>query len=254
MGAMTLTLLAPGSADPRHARDVAGLSGRLKVAGIASQVAYLDKHEPSPAQAAQALASDGAPTTTVVPLLVSPAYHARVDVPVAVRQMQQAAPDVATSLAEPVGLHPLILDACAELVGSADLPIDDRTGIIVATTGSRDLRAIAMMEDLIRRHGARIVERLGARSVRAAYLDGGRPMGCIRTLLTHVDGCRSFVVVTAVIADGTRRDRIVESADRHELPVVPGSLAGTNALADLVIARAGSAPVPLPAGRMPATR
>lgn len=239
-----ITLLAHGSPDARHARDVAALSGRLKLAGIPAQAAYLDHHAPSPGQAARALLAGGARSTTVVPLLVGSAYHARVDVPAAVRAMQAAAPELSVAAAAPIGLHPKLLEACAEIAAASGLPIDDRTGIVLATSGSRDVRSVAMTEDLVRRHAAGLLDRLGARAVRAAYLDGGRPMGCIRTLLARVDGCTSFVVVTAVVADGILRDRIVAAAQRHDLPVAPGALAGTNAIADLVVLRAGSAPAP----------
>ena len=37
---------------------------------------------------------------------------------------------------------------------------------------------------------------------------------------------------------------VVAAADRHDAPVTPGVLADTNALADLVVLRAGSAPAP----------
>ena len=47
---MSLTLLAHGSPDPRHARDVGSLVGRLKVAGVQTSAAYLDHHGPSSAQ------------------------------------------------------------------------------------------------------------------------------------------------------------------------------------------------------------
>jgi hypothetical protein len=59
-----------------------------------------------------------------------------------------------------------------------------------------------------------------------------------------VDGCTSFIVVPMVIADGILRDRIVTAASRHDTPVTPGVLADTNAMADLVVLRAGSAPEP----------
>ena len=78
--------------------------------------------------------------------------------------------------------------------------------------------------------------------MRAAYLDGGRPLGRIRTLMRCVDGCSSFVVVPMVIADGILRDRIVTAADRYDAPVTPGALADTDALTDLITLRAGSAP------------
>jgi hypothetical protein len=39
-----------------------------------------------------------------------------------------------------------------------------------------------------------------------------------------------------------------------DLPVAPGTLAGTNALADLVVLRAGSAEAPREAGAQPVRR
>ncbi len=241
---MSLTLLAHGSPDPRHARDVASLAGRLKVAGIPTRTAYLDHHEPGPAQAAQSWREAGAADTTVVPLLISPAYHARVDVPAAITAMRSAAPGLGVAAAEPVGLHPLLLSAAAELIAASGLPVDGRTGIILAAAGSRDLRAVGAMESLFRTQGPALADSLGARAVRAAYLDGGRPLGRMRTLMRCVDGCTSFIVVPMVIADGILRDRIVTAADRHDTPVTPGVLADTNAVADLVVLRAGSAPAP----------
>ena len=244
---MSLTLLAHGSPDPRHARDVASLAGRLKVAGIATHAAYLDHHEPNPEQVARSWYHSGAADTTVVPLLISPAYHARVDVPAAIGAMRSAAPRLGVATADPVGLHPLLLTAAAELITASGLPVDTRTGIILAAAGSRDLRAVGAMESLFRTQGVALADTLGARAVRAAYLDGGRPLGRIRTLMRCVDGCTSFIVVPMVVADGILRDRIVTAADRHDTPVTPGVLADTNAMADLVVLRAGSAPAPTPA-------
>jgi sirohydrochlorin ferrochelatase len=241
---MALTLLAHGSPDPRHARDVASLAGRLKVAGIATNVAYLDHHAPSATEAARSWQDSGQSDTTVVPLLISPAYHARVDVPAAIATMRTAAPRLAVSAADPVGLHPLLLRAAAELIAASGLPVDSRTGIILAAAGSRDLRAVGSMESLFRTQGTALTDALGARAVRAAYLDGGRPLGRMPTLMRCVDGCTSFIVVPMVVADGILRDRIVAAADRHDAPVTPGVLADTNALADLVVLRAGSAPAP----------
>jgi sirohydrochlorin ferrochelatase len=244
MGTMTLTLLAHGSPDPRHCRDVAALAGRLKVAGIATSAAYLDHHDPSPAQAGRSWQDAGVGGTTVVPLLISPAYHARVDVPLAIGAMRSAAPQLAVAAADPVGLHPLLLGAAAELIAGSGLPVDARTGIILAAAGSRDLRAVGAMESLFRTQGVALADALGARAVRAAYLDGGRPLGRMRTLMRCVDGCTSFVVVPMVVADGVLRDRIVTAANRHDTPVTPGVLADTNSMADLVVLRAGSAPAP----------
>lgn len=248
-----LTLLAHGSPDPRHRADVARLAARLVDAGIPAAPAYLDHNAPNPAAAAQRMADEGVGATTVVPLLVSPAYHARVDVPAALCAMRQAAPGLSIAAAEPVGLHPLLLRAAAELAGQVE--IGPRTGLILAAAGSRDPRAVGAIDALVRAHGPDLAATTGARAVRAAYLDGGRPLGRIRTLMRCIDGCTSFVVVSLVIADGVLRDRIVTAAARADLPVAPGTLAGTDALRDLVVLRAGSAaPAALPARARSATR
>lgn len=236
-----MTLLAHGSPDPRHQRSVAGLVARLKVAGTLAQAAYLDHHEPDPVAAATSLAASGAPATTVVPLLVSPAYHARVDVPAAVTAMRTAVPDLEITTGQPVGLHPLLLTAARELVDDCGVRLTPRTGIILAAAGSRDVRVVAAMDTLFRAEADALVTALGIRAVRAAYLDGGRPLGRIRTLMRSVDGCTDFVVVTMMIAEGILRDRIVAAADRYDAFTVPGALGSTNAMAALVALRADEA-------------
>jgi len=247
---MTLTLLAHGSPDPRHARDVSGIAARLRLTDLDASVAYLDHDSPSPRAAARALSAAGATTTTVVPLLIAPAFHARVDVPAAIHEMRAAAPGLAVGAADPVGLHPLVLAGAGELVVASGLPVGKRTGIILAAAGSRDPRAVAEIDALVRRHGPSLAESVGAGAVRAAYLDGGRPLGRIRTLMRCLDGCTSFLVVTLMVADGILRDRIVSAAGRADIPVVPGALAQTQAIADLVLLRAGAGAAPLAGTRL----
>lgn len=237
-----LTLLAHGSPDPRHARDIQSLTARLTAAGIPARSAYLDHHSPSPVETAHALVAAGETATTVVPLLIGSAYHARVDVPLAVAAMRSAAPELAVAAAEPVGVHALLMRAAAEL--AADTSVGPRTGIVLAAAGSRDARAAAAIESVVRRHAASLAGAVGARAVRAAYLDGGRPLGRIITLMRCLDGCTSFVVVPLVVADGVLRDRIVTAAEWADVPVVPSTLAHTEALLDLIVLRAGSAPAP----------
>ena len=238
---MSLTLLALGSPDPRHARDVASLAGRLASAGVRTEAAFLDHDAPSPGLAARSLAATMVRATALVPLLLSPAHHVRVDVPAAVATMRAAAPGLAILPTEPLGLHPLVLAGVAELAEGSAVPVGPRTGVIVAAAASHDARAVAATQSLVRRHGAALAERLGARAVRAAFLDTGRPLGRIRTLMRCVDGCTSFLVVPLVVAGGPARDRIVTAAARHDLPVADGSLCDTRALADLVVLRAAAA-------------
>ena len=50
---------------------------------------------------------------------------------------------------------PAAAHAAAELVAASGLPVDDRTGIILAAAGSRDVRAVGAMESLFRVEGPR---------------------------------------------------------------------------------------------------
>ena len=90
---MTIHLLAHGSADPRHAQDVeriaTRLARRLGAPPCDVRPCYLDHCGPTLAQVADA-------PGTVVPLLLSPGYHATVDVEHAV-----SAATVPLTVAEP---------------------------------------------------------------------------------------------------------------------------------------------------------
>jgi sirohydrochlorin ferrochelatase len=235
---VTTTLLAHGSPDPRHARDVRALAGRVRAAGLPTEVAFLEHDDPDPATAARALAAGGVAVTVVVPLLVGTAYHARVDVPTALATMRAAAPAVSVLPAEPIGLHPLVLRAAEELVVGSGVPLTPSTGMILAAAGSRDQRAAAAVDALVRGGAAALAARLGVAEVRAAFLEGGPPLAAVGDHLRHDHGCVDLVVATLVIADGILRDRIVGSATALGMTVAPGALADTEALARLVAQRA----------------
>jgi sirohydrochlorin ferrochelatase len=228
------TLLAHGSPDPRHARDVRALARRVSAAGLPAQVAFLEHDDPRPADLARTLADGGARATVVVPLLVGPAHHARVDVPVSVAAMRSAAPSVAVHPADPIGLHPLVLSAAEELVITSHIPVTPRTGVILAAAGSRDRRAAEAVEVLVDDHAAALAGRLGVPQVRAALLDGGPALAEVRGQMLRSDGCAEVLVVTLVVADGILRDRIVTTATGLGMTVIPGALADTEALARLV--------------------
>ena len=245
IGQMSLTLLAHGSPDPRHARDVASLAGRLRVAGHAAGVAYLDHHAPSPEEAARSLLRSGATDDDRRRAPGQPGP------PCALRRARGHRDD-ALGRARVLGSRPLSRSACIPCCWrrprswwrAPSCPSTRAPESSWSLPAPGTCAPWASMEALFRSRGGALAEALGARSVRAAYLDGGRPLGRIRTLMRCVDGCTSFVVVPMVIADGIMRDRIVTAAERHDMPVTPGVLADTSALADLVVLRAASAPAP----------
>jgi sirohydrochlorin ferrochelatase len=213
-------------------------------------VAFLEHDAPGPADLARTLAGRGAPATVVVPVLIGPAHHVRVDVPAAVAAMRAAAPSVSVLRADPIGLHPLVLSAAEELVTRSHLPLAPTTGVILAAAGSRDPRAAAAVEALVHEHAPALAARLDVGQVRAALLDGGPCLAQVHDQMVRAGGCTDVLVVTLVVADGILRDRIVSRATDLGMSVVPGALADTHALADLVDLRARAAPTPAAAANL----
>lgn len=237
---MTLTLLGAGSPDPRHTDDVRLLAGRLKLAGHPTQVAFLEHSRPNPAQVAAQLAgrTDGA---TVVPLLLAASWRMRADLARAIQAMSVAAPELPTSCAAPVGVHPLLLAAVAELVAQSPVAGLTRPGLVLATAGLREPRTRRALDDLVASHGPLLASAHNLAGLRVAHLDGGRPIWPVRTLLRHIDGAVDVAVLPLVLTNGPARDRVVAAAHRVDLPVLAGTLGPTQALADLVVLRAAQA-------------
>lgn len=97
-------LLAHGSPDPRSQESVLAAAQEVGArAGIAVTVAFLD-HDTRDLTSAVAPVDRGS-DVVVLPLLLSTAFHARVDVPAAVASL-----DREVRLLEPVGHPPALLD------------------------------------------------------------------------------------------------------------------------------------------------
>jgi sirohydrochlorin ferrochelatase len=100
----TVVLLAHGSPDPRSGTAVRAAAARLATrSGCDVRVAFLDHDEPRLHTAVAGIPDD---EVAVLPLLLSRAFHARVDVPQAVADL-----DRPVELLEPLGHPPEVLDA-----------------------------------------------------------------------------------------------------------------------------------------------
>ncbi len=218
-------LLAHGSPDPRHDRDVRHLADRLAdLTGDAVAVAYLDHHGPTPAQCAADAAADGV-RLCAMPLFVSPGYHLRVDVPQAVAAMAAVVP--VTTAPAPVllggtaGPPAWLRAAVLELAGGAP------PSVVLVTAGSRDAGILAAWDGLAVRarrawgvpvavaHGTGPGRRIGA------ALAGGSPPGGPHP---------GAIVVPVLVADGRILDDIRADAERSGLrTTVP--IGATHALA-----------------------
>src|SRR5699024_3390413 len=115
-GHMSTVLLAHGSPDRRHAETLDRLRARVSVRIGPTRLAFLEHDLPRP----EALAGDLAGRVGLVPLLATPAHHARVDLPGAVARLATGGADVRRS--RPLGGHRLLLGAVAERLLGAGHP------------------------------------------------------------------------------------------------------------------------------------
>jgi sirohydrochlorin ferrochelatase len=111
----SLIALAHGSRDPRSARSVSALVDVVRALrpGLDVRLAFLDLSAPRLADVLAGLRG----SAVVVPLLLGRAYHARVDVPAAVREAQARSPHLRVCIADVLGAGSSGLDP--RLAGAA---------------------------------------------------------------------------------------------------------------------------------------
>ncbi len=225
-----IVLLAHGSPDPRHADGVQALAAHVRTLAPTRAVhtAYLDHHAPGPAETGAVL-QGGA---VVVPVLLTPAFHAKVDVPNAVRVMADAA-GTRVDLVEPLGPHHLLLDAAEELLAAGGHLPDPGTAVLLFAAGSSDSAAVATVGETIAAH-----PRDGWGPWAVAALDGGVTVE--QVLRTLPDRVERTVAVSFTVAEGVLRDRMVQRCGQAGVSMVAGALAQTSAMARLVLTRVGS--------------
>ncbi len=216
-----IVLLAHGSPDPRHGVGVEALAGQVRalVPGRPVAVAYLDHHPPTPAEAAAELA-EGA----VVPVLLTRAYHARVDVPAAVATM--GAGFVAAGA---LGPDPALLQGVEELLARGGIGAARDLTVVLFAAGSSDSAAVAAIVDTVASSPPR-----GWAPWQVAALDGGQALS---EVVADLDPAR-VVVVSFMVADGILRDRMAQACTQVGLALVPGTLGETTAVAALAVRRA----------------
>lgn len=229
MTGSTVVLLAHGSPDPRHASAVEAAAQRCRrrLPGVATRTAYLETDDPAPADLGAELVGE----VVLVPLLITPAYHARVDVPGAARSL--AAAGATVHIAEPLGPDLLLLEAVAERLAADGYPADPTTEVVLVAGGSSDGAAVRSLRDLVATsagpgwgpwHGTSLREPDGL----SAAAQGATERG------------HRLVVTAFVLAEGVIHDAAADLAAGEGVPFVPGGLLETESL-DTLVARRASA-------------
>lgn len=146
---------------------------------------YVDVQYPQVDEVVAALDGPG----VIVPLLLSPGFHTRVDIGRAARLRDDV---TATST---LGPHPLLVDVLAERVTAERIGDDDH--VVLAAAGSSRPEAIARIDDT----RVALAERLRI-PVTAGYAYGASPTVAEAIARARTAGARRVIVASYVLAPG----------------------------------------------------
>ncbi|MET8604750.1 sirohydrochlorin chelatase [Streptomyces rubiginosohelvolus] len=240
----TLLVIAHGSRDPRHAATVHALTERVRAErpGLRVETAFLEFNAPSMPRVLERLAAQGADEVVALPLLLTRAFHAKTDIPSVLREARARLPRLHIRQADVLGPSPLLNATLGRRLREAgvrpgDLP---RTGLVLASAGSSDPEAIAVIAEI-----ARELRHTGWCAVRPAFASALLPRteDVVREL--RAEGVERVAVAPYVIAPGRLPDRIAAGAEAAGADVLADVLGPAPELARLLLNRFDEARVPV---------
>jgi sirohydrochlorin ferrochelatase len=229
-----LVAVAHGSADPRAAATISDLMAtvaeRASSRGLGVpdlRTAYLGHAPPSLAQVMQTVQGP----VTVLPLLLTAAYHSKADIPRALARCGHRRVSYGATL----GPHPLLLRALERrLADAAGADLDPgRTGVVLAAAGSSDPEANAT----IARLAARWQAETGWFAVRPGYASAAAPSPAAAVAGLLRAGASRVLVATYLLAPGFFADRIRASSLAAGAAAVGAPLGAAAEVADVLLDR-----------------
>ncbi|MFJ8626017.1 sirohydrochlorin chelatase [Kitasatospora sp. NPDC093550] len=223
-----LLLIAHGSRDPRHAASVAALVEEVRAQRPGTEVAtaYLDHCAPRIPQVAGRLTD-----AVAVPLLLNRAFHAKHDIPAALRAAGSRLP-----VADVLGPSPLLPAALDRRLAEAGLDVATpavraRTGVVLAAAGSSDPAADAATRAV----AAEWRRTRGWAAVEVAYASAAGPRVPEALAALRAAGAERTAVAPYLLAPGRLPDRI--AAASTEADVLADVLGPAPELATLLLER-----------------
>lgn len=239
-----LIVVAHGSRDPRAAATIEALAARVRASrtDVDVVVAYLDHAGPRLHEALATGYERGHREAVVVPLLLTAAYHSKVDLP---RQLAaavatppcgpSAAPagagshGLAVRQAPVLGPDPAVLTALERRIHRAgSVPGDPRWGLVVAAAGSADPDALGQVAAV-----AAALRRRGWGRVVAGFAASARPSVPDAVALLRYGGVARVAIASYLLTPG----RFSEALRSAGADVVSDPLADTPEVAGLVLRR-----------------
>ncbi|MFE7634688.1 sirohydrochlorin chelatase [Kitasatospora sp. NPDC057518] len=225
-----LLLIAHGSRDPRHAATVAALVEEVRAQRPGTEVAtaYLDHCAPRIPKVVGRLAD-----AVAVPLLLNRAFHAKHDIPAALRAVGDRLP-----VADVLGPSPLLLAALDRRLAEAGLAVGSpaaraRTGVVLAAAGSSDPAADAATRAV----AAEWRRTRGWAAVEVAYASAAGPRVPDALAALRTAGAERTAVAPYLLAPGLLPDRIAAAAEDAGADLVADVLGPSPELAALLLHR-----------------
>lgn len=236
MAAPALVALAHGSRDRRSAATIKALISEVRAMrpDLKVEVAFLELAKPSFHTVVDRLAAAGHEEIVVVPLLLTDAYHAKVDVPAAIAEASARLPQTRIQASSILGLESSFLEVLDERLRTAlrAARVRELDALVLAAAGSSDSLALQSVGRLARVWGSR--HKL---PVTAAYASSSPPATGEAVRAFRAEGRRHIAVASLFLAPGFLPDRAAELALEAGAVAVSEPLGSHPNLARAVLAR-----------------
>jgi sirohydrochlorin ferrochelatase len=236
MTAPALVALAHGSRDPRSAQTIKALVDEVKAMrpDLRVEPAFLELSRPSFDTVVDRLVKAGYDEIVVVPLLLTRAYHAKVDVPESVAAAGARHPSLQIRATDVLGLEPVFLEVLDRRLRAAlrEARVRELDALVLAAAGSSDALANQAVTRLARLWGS------GHRlPTLAAYASAAPPATGEAVRQFRAEGRRHIAVGSLFLAPGTLPDRAAELALEAGAVAVSAPLGADPEVARVVLAR-----------------
>ncbi|MGH3509274.1 MAG: sirohydrochlorin chelatase [Nocardioidaceae bacterium] len=236
MTAPALVALAHGSRDPRSAATTKALVDEVRAMrpDLRIEPAFLELARPGFGTVVDRLVRAGYDEIVLVPLLLTEAHHAKVDVPEVVAESIARHPGLRIRATRVLGLEPVFLEVLDRRMREAlrAARVRELDALVLAAAGSSDPLANQTVARLARLWGGR--HRL---PTVAAFASAAPPTTGEAVRAFRVEGRRHVAVGSLFLAPGLLPDRAAELAVEAGAVAVSAPLGADPEVARIILAR-----------------
>jgi sirohydrochlorin ferrochelatase len=236
MTAPALVALAHGSRDPRSAQTIKALVDEVRAMrpDLRIEPAFLDLAKPSFGTVVDKLVRAGYDEIVVVPLLLTEAHHAKVDVPEVIAEATTRHEGLKIRATRVLGLETVFLEVLDRRLRAAlkDARVRELDALVLAAAGSSDALANQAVARLARLWGSR--HKL---PTVAAYASAAPPATGEAVRQFRAEGRRHIAVGSLFLAPGMLPDRAAELALEAGAVAVSAPLGPDPEVARTILAR-----------------